>query len=410
MKESVKTGIFAAGALALAVTASVVEPERAMPDILSDQGAAFYPKFVDPQATRVIEVVDYDEATATARPLKVEFQKGRWIVSSHHSYRIDVGDRLAKTAAALMDLKKDNVRSDSVQEHAQFGVVDPLDPKAGGLSGRGKRVTLRDQRGDVLADFILGKPVEGKAGFRYVRVPGQKRTYIVKTDADPSARFADWVHADLLRIARNTIRKVTAYNYSIDETFGRLANVETIALTQSGGAWQSQDGEPVNKAMMETMANTLDTLRIVDVRPKPPSLAADLRKGQLALSLETAMSLRQRGFFLSPNGRLLANEGELAVETVDGVTYTLRFGEIASGGSDAKPTPGAGENRHLFVTVHFDPAKAAAHGGNAAAGERTARDLTDRFADWYYIISDADFRKLKLERKDGRPTAPRAET
>jgi hypothetical protein len=400
MRESIKTALFVAAALVLAVAAAVIEPERATSDVLSDQGSAFYPKFTDPQATRVIEVVDYDEATATARPLKVEFQKGRWVVSSHHNYRIDVGDRLVKTAAALMDLKKDNVRSDSVQDHAPLGVVDPLDQKVAGLAGRGKRVTLRDQHGDALADFILGKPVEGKAGFRYVRVPGQKRTYTVKTEADPSARFADWVNADLLRIARGNVRKLTEYNYSIDETMGRLTNVETVALTQSGGTWRSQSGEPVNKAAADTLVNTLDTLRIVDVRPKPPSLAADLRQGQLAMSLETAMSLRQRGYFLSPNGRLLANEGELAVETADGLTYTLRFGEIASGANDIKPAS-AGENRHLFVTVHFDPAKAAAYGGNATAGERAARDLTDRFADWYYVISDADFRKLKLKR---RPT------
>jgi hypothetical protein len=399
MSESLKTAAFALAAVVLAVAAAVVEPESATPDILSDQGEAFYPDFRDAQAPKVIEVIDYDEATATARPLKVEFQKGRWLISSHHSYRIDVGDRLVKTAAALVDLKKDNVASDSVQDHSQYGVIDPLDQKTAGLAGRGKRVTLRDERGDVLADFILGKQVEDKAGLRYVRVPGQKRTYVVKTDADPSARFADWVNAGILRIAKNDIRKINSYSYSIDETFGRLANMETVSLLHRDGKWVSQGGEPVRTSAVNSLANTLDSLKLVEVRPKPPTLAADLRKGQLAMSLETAMSLRQRGFFLSPNGRLLANEGELAVETKDGVTYTLRFGEIASSGMEAKPAAG-GENRHLFVTAHFDPAKAAAHGGASAAGERTARDLNERFADWYYIISGSDFEKLRLKRKD----------
>ena len=399
MNETVKTAAFALGAVVLAVAAAVVEPESATPDILSDQGAAFYPDFRDPQAPKVIEVIDYDEATATARPLKVEFQKGRWLISSHYNYRIDVGDRLVKTAAALVDLKKDNVASDSAPDHAQFGVIDPLDQKAAGLAGRGKRVTLRDARGDRLADFILGKPVEGKTGFRYVRVPGQKRTYIVKTDADPSARFADWVNAGILRIARSDIRKLNAYSYSIDEAFGRLTNMETVSLERRDGKWVSQGGEPVKTNVIDALVGTLDSLRIVEVRPKPPTLAADLRKGQLSLSLETAMSLRQRGFFLSPNGRLLANEGELVVETTDGVTYTLRFGEIASGGMEGKP-PAGGENRHLFVTAHFDPAKAAANGGNTSAGERAARDLNERFADWYYIISDQDFQKLRLKPRD----------
>jgi hypothetical protein len=412
MTESMKTAAFGCAALALAVTAAVVQPEKATPEILSDQGAAFFPKFTDPQAPKVIEVVDYDEGTATARPLKVEFQKGRWVIASHYNYRIDVGDRLVKTAAALIDLKKDSVRSDSAQDHAQFGVVDPLDQKVAGLAGRGKRVTLRDAHGDVLADLILGKAVEGKPGVRYVRVPGQKRTYMVKTEADPSARFADWVNAGLVRIARSSIRKITAYNYSIDETAGRMGEMETVVLTHAGGKWASPNGERVNGGRVEALVNTLDSLKIADVRPKPPALAADLRKGQLALSLETAMSLRQRGYFLSPNGRVLAKEGELAVETADGVTYTLRFGEIAASGPDVKPAAG-GENRHLFVTAHFDPAKAAANGGDAAQGERTARDLNERVADWYYVISGADFEKLRLHRKDalaGSPAPPRPES
>ena len=57
---------------------------------------------------------------------------------------MDVGDRLVKTAAALMDVKKDQVRSDSPLDHARYGVIDPLDQKVAGLAGRGKRVTLRD--------------------------------------------------------------------------------------------------------------------------------------------------------------------------------------------------------------------------------------------------------------------------
>jgi hypothetical protein len=319
----------------------------------------------------------------------VEFQKGRWILPANNNYPVDIGDRLVKTAAALMDLKKDLVRSDAVADHAKFGVVDPLDAKAASLAGRGKRVTLRDARKDVLADFILGKPAEGRAGFRYARLPGQKRVYAVKTDADPSARFADWVDAGLLRIAQTSLRRVVVNSYSIDERLGRLENVDTVTLTQEGGQWKMAGAEKLNSAAVNAMAATLDGLKIADARPKPPSLAADLRGGKLQMSLEAAMSLRQRGFFLTPNGRLLANEGELIAETVNGLSYVLRFGEVASG-----------DDRYLFVTVSFDAARAAKYGGDAAAGERAARDLTARFSDWYYVISGADFQKLRLKRKD----------
>lgn len=389
MKESVKTAAFAGTALCLALAAALVQPDSVAPALFSDQGKPFYPKFTDPQAARSIEVVDYDEGTATAIPLKVQFQKNRWVIASHHDYPVDAGARLSRTAAGLIDLRKDMVRSDSVLDHSKFGVIDPLETKSASLAGRGKRVTLRDAHGEVLADFILGKPVEGRPGMRYVRVPGEKRTYAVKTDADPSARFADWVNAGLLRIPSASMRRITINHYSMNASAGGAAGIETTVLTREGG-WKAASGEPLNMTAVNGLVNTLDNLRIVDVRPKPPSLAADLRTGQLRLSLETAMSLRQRGFFLSPTGRLLASEGELSVETSQGLIYTLRFGDVATSASDAKGAAGPGDNRYLFATAT----------PRAPAGERQAGEWNARFADWYYVISGKDFRALQLRHSD----------
>lgn len=380
MRESLRTGAFVAAAVALAVVAAVVEPETAAPRIMSDQGEAFYPDFKDPQAVKTIEVVDYDEPTATARPFQVAFERGRWVLASSHNYPLDAGERLVKTAAALMDLKKDQVRSDSPLDHARYGVVDPLDQKVAGLAGRGKRVTLRDARKDVLADFILGKPVEGKQGWRYARVPGQKRVYAVRTGADPSAQFSDWVNTGFLRIPTSSIRRVSVVSYSIDENLGRLDNLDAVKLERENGQWKLEGGGGLNKAAVGAMASALENLKIADVRPKPATLARDLRSGQLQLSLETAMSLRQKGFFITPTGRLLANEGEMTVETVGGVVYSLRFGELS----------GSGDNRYLFAMAS----------ARTPEGEARARELNGRFADWYYIISGADFQKLRLKRKD----------
>ena len=401
MTEALKTVAFAGAALVLAISAAVVQPEARVPSILSDQGQPFYPNFTDPQAPRTIEVVNYDEATATALPLKVQFQQGKWVIASHYNYRVDIGDRLAKTAAALMDLKKDMVTSDSPLDHAKFGVVDPLDEKASGLTGRGKRVTLRDAHGEILADYILGKPVVGKPGYRYVRVPGQKRTYAAKTDADPSAHFADWVNAGLLRIASASIRKVTINRYNLDPEAGRMSDMETTVLTQDKGEWKAANGAKLNMATVHTLAATLDGLKIVDVRPKPPDLAASLRHEEVQLTLETALSLRQAGYFFTPQGHVYSTEGDMTVETSTGLIYALRFGDVASG--DTK-SGAPSDNRNLFVMVHFDPAKAASYGGDGGAGERSARELNDRFAGWYYVISGKDFQNLRLGRA---PSAPR---
>jgi len=188
-----------------------------------------------------------------------------------------------------MDLRKDQVRSDMAQDHAKYGVIDPLDTKVSSLQGRGKRVTQRDEQNNTLADFVLGKSVEGKSGWRYIRVPGQKRTYAVKTEADPSARFADWVNAGLLRMPVANIRKVAVTNYMLDPLTGGLVGMENFALLQNNGEWKLESGEPIKDSAAKATAAALDNLKIVDARPKPPAMAQDLRAGQMRLSLETAL-------------------------------------------------------------------------------------------------------------------------
>jgi hypothetical protein len=385
MTETIKTAAFLAGAAALVIAAGVVQPERRTPSMFNDEGEAFYPKFRDAQAVKAIEVVDYDEPTATARAFKVEFRKSRWVIASNNDYPIDVGDRLVKTSAALIDLHKDQVRSELVQDHGKYGVIDPLDQKVSSLQGRGKRVTLRDAQKAVLADFILGKPVEGKAGWRYLRVPGGKRTYAVKTEADPSARFADWVNAGLLRMPAANIRKVTIANYAVNQLTGGLNQAETITLTQDAGKWKTTP-PTVKEETAKALASTLDGLKIVDARPKPPELARDLREGQMQLSMQTALALRPFGFLLTQNGRILASDGEMTVEMANGVAYQIRFGDVAAAG-----------DRYLFVTTSWDNGRATRYGDTGGAGEKAAHDLNARFADWFYVIGNADFQKLRLK-------------
>lgn len=399
-RDGILTGALLAAALILAAAASWFEPEARRPEIFSDQGEPLFPDFRDVLAVKAVEVIDYDEEQAVARPLKLEFRRGQWVLASHHDYPAEAGDRLVKTAGALLDLKKDLVVSDRIEDHAAYGVIDPLDMKVASLAGRGKRVTLRDERGRILADVVLGKPDAERPGHRYLRLPGQKRTYSVKTEADPSADFADWVEGNLLRLAAADIRRIVINRYSIDEGLGRLTNAERITLSREGNQWKAEGPRRLSRASIDGLVGALTRLRIVGARPKPKPLAEQLRSGRpLELSLETVMSLRQRGFFITPDGRLLANEGELFVETAQGLVYTLRFGEVTT--SAAGPAPASGEgaqagdqDRFLFVTVRFDPQRASASGADPSAGERLARTLTQRFADWYFVVSGKDFARL----------------
>jgi hypothetical protein len=421
MNELTKTLIFIAGAVVLAAAAVVIDPGTSTPEVFSDQGEVFFPQFTDPQAPKTIEVIDYDEATATARPLKVEFKDNKWRIPSHFNYPADAEKRLSQTAAALLELHKDIIISDRIEDHAEYGVVDPLDPKASSHTGRGKRVTLRDANDTGLADFIVGKAVEDKPGHHYMRVTNQRRVYAVKTSADISAKFEDWIETDLLKIIAGDIERIHINNYSINERMGTIDQVEKLEISKNDDKWRISGGGTPTTTKMNDLTGALDNLRIVDVQPKPENLGRDLKTtAGIQITQESFVSLQQKGFFIIPaTGQLFSNEGEIIVETKNGLQYTLRFGEIASGGSDEqKPAPAQGEEaaapeepksdqterRYLFITVNYSEALAKKYAGEGKEpdqkGSELANELRERFADWYYVISGADFGKLRPRKSE----------
>ncbi|MDZ7309621.1 MAG: DUF4340 domain-containing protein, partial [candidate division KSB1 bacterium] len=327
MNEKKKTLTFVGAAAGLLLLALITAPRRVTPTAFNDQGQPFFPDFKDPLAATSLEVIDYDEATGSARPFKVQLKDGKWTIPSHHNYPADGKDRLAKTAAAVIDIRKDDFRSDNISDHEACGVVDPLDEKAVSLKGRGKRVTLKGASEQVLADFIIGKPVEGRDGFRFVRVPGQKRVYAVRMNIDISTKFSDWIESDLLQVNRDDIKQVVLRDYSIDERRGLVNQRDVLVLDKKDNDWVANNmrsNEEVDKTKMNDFLTALDGLSIVGVRLKPAGLSQSLEKASSGVMLSQAdmLSLQSKGYYFTPSGQLLSNEGELQATTKDGVIYT----------------------------------------------------------------------------------------
>lgn len=471
MSELSKTGIFAAVALALASLATVSTRDRGVrTEAFNDQGQPFFPEFKDPLACTDLEVVDFDPSTATASRFQVKFENNRWVIPSHYDYPADARDRLSKTAAALMDLTKDTIRSDSPDDQEPMGVIDPLDAKSTALKGRGKRVTLRDASEKVLADFIIGEPIKDRTGQYYVRLPDQKRIYGVNLTAEPSTRFADWIETNLLKLQAAQLRKVEFDNYKVNLEQGyQKGEILDVEREDAAAPWTLAGGVPEGKQLDEDKLRALTTaladLKIVGVRTKPAGLTRDLKQTEdqkITLSTSAVASLQSRGFYMTRDGQLLSNQGDVRVYCDDGVVYTLRFGEVALGvgdeltrgesdedadakkdGAEGEAEPKsqpAGDNRYLMVTAAFDeslipapvdetrpadepPAPGelpenvmapdpieekakkekferdkAAHDAKVAEGRKRAQELTDRFAAWYYVTPGESFRSISLDR------------
>jgi hypothetical protein len=446
MNETKKTIWFAGTAVVLVIFALLLAPGRITPTAFMDQGEAFFPEFTDPNAAVTLEVFEYDESTGAARPFKVTFKNGRWTIPSHNDYPADGKDRLAKTAAGVIGIKKDDFRSDNVTDHEFCGVIDPLDETAIELAGRGQRVTLKGPEDNILADFIVGNPVEGREGFRFVRVPDQKRVYAVRMDIDLSTNFADWIETDLLEVEQSKIERVVLMDYSINERTHRIEQRDNLILSRDGTNWKANNmkaTQQVDSTLLQQLLTAIDSLTIVGVRPKPEGLSQNLKENPDDASISTGvrMSLQGKGFYFTREGDLKSNEGELQVRTSEGVSYTLRFGEVlygsglavSAGAEDEQDKTGSAENRYLFITTSFnesqfpEPPEAEfldfqskpdslltdadrtqrtihnqheAWKRNVERGRTISETLNNRFADWYYVISSASFDKLNLSRSD----------
>jgi len=412
MNEMRRTIYFAAAALVLAVLALATAPRQKLPEAFFDQGEPFFPEFTDPNRATSLEVVDWDEATGAAVPFKVTFSAGRWTIPSHHGYPADGKDRLARTAAGLIGITRDDFRTDNVADHEACGVVDPLDTASPSLRGRGRRVTIKGENDVVLADLIIGKSFEGREGFSLVRVPGQKRVYGARINVDISTKFKDWIEADLMMIDKDEIDRVELKDYSIEETTGRLDQRDNVVVTRSGEEWK-MTGVPAGKELdsykFSNLVRAVDELTIEGVRPKPEGLTASLSRATGGISITQAdmLSLQDHGFYFARDGRLMSNEGELQARSADGVVYTLRFGEVAfgqglavsAGAPGAERAPGAtGENRYLMITVSLDPA--VTDEKKLESARKRVDDLNARFARWYYVISAESYDNLHLRRRD----------
>lgn len=424
MNEGQKTAIAIGVALLTTLLAWVTVPRSHTPDAFEDRGTSFFPGFNDPTMARSLEVIDFDEETATAHPFKVQVQNGLWSIPSHYNYPADAEQQLSQISAAIISLKKDVVASENVSEQQRTGTLDPLDETLPAVRGRGTRVIIKGDNDRILADIIIGAALEGRPTFRYVRVSDQRRIYVAEVgDLNISTHFGDWVDRDLLKIMWDDVDEVIIRDYSLNEASESINNRDTIFIRKiqdEPPLWTLRDiqpGQHVNTFNMNLLVTTLDQLQIMGVRPKAPAIAASLSKmtSTIAISDDGLKELASKGFFLTSKGQF-SNEGELLVHTKAGLFYTLRFGEIAYGDvGDLTPAatslsstaaaaqkPGTARlgspNRYLTITASFDPA-GVAPGPERTVTERRAAALQARYAPWYYVISGQAFDRMRLSRR-----------
>jgi hypothetical protein len=183
------TGCYIAGAvLCLGLTAGYAWINQ--PAAIAEYGKVgqkFFAEFVDPTLATSLEVSTFDAKNVEPREFKVKkSDNGQWVIPSHHDYPADAESQLADTASSVIGVERGAMVTRWSADHAKYGVVDPNQDSLGvdEVDGVGQRLTLRGDNDSVLADFIVGKQVEGEFDQYYVRHPEEDEVYMTTLNVD----------------------------------------------------------------------------------------------------------------------------------------------------------------------------------------------------------------------------------
>ncbi len=494
MSEMVKSSIFVSLALVLVAIAGFVQYSSQW---ASETATTVGPDFSDLELTDIagLEIERFNETTAKLENFEVRRVDGVWSLPSHDNYPADAETtHLAEAATALinMQLMGESV-ADLPGKHPEYGVVEPSAENIA-LGGMGTRVVVTGADGSRLAELIIGNAEGTQPDLRYVRVPGQDLVYEAKIDTTSlTTNLEDWVEADLLKVNVFDIQSIAIDDYSIDEVRGARVQKDQMkfefdSAKPTNEQWslaEARLGESARQDAVANLAAALKRLQIVDIEKKPGDLIALLKGESAQVSQSTIRQLQSRGFFII-QGQLFSNEGEVHVQSNDGVMYVIRFGEVAenTGGIsglddavDAATAQAQQLNRYVFISAQFNESvlekpempeilkgdstgdstsgdasagdanadsqgsgdqntgdqntgdqntgdqtgnqnqdadleaqkrqaeidyntKMAAYNQKLESGREKANELTARFADWYYIISDDLFNEIKVARVD----------
>ena len=173
MNEIKRTLVFVAIAVVITAITYFTLPKSDVMSPADMVGQNLFPNFEDPLVATSLEVVKFDQTTATPASFMVKKEGNSWVIPPKN-YPADAEDQLAKAAADLIDLEVLSVAADP--EEAGVGArrhegpppalrsrrsVGSRAPRAGKASAPRE---LRDKDDAKLREAIVGKRARTRPG------------------------------------------------------------------------------------------------------------------------------------------------------------------------------------------------------------------------------------------------------
>ena len=205
-----------------------------------------------------------------------------WQVAERSGYPADF-EELRDTVVKLSRLKIGRSFAGDAESLARLSLLDPSDPNA---SARGKRITLKDAAGKILADLILGQirsAENGGSGGQYLKNADGDTVFLV----DAGFQFlktapAEWLEKEVLNIKAEAVQTVAC--------FAGDANTPVYTLVRPEKGQDAQlaplpEGRSVDAARIDQVLDAMAPLSLDDVQPAEGPAVASSGQTRLVYTL-----------------------------------------------------------------------------------------------------------------------------
>lgn len=224
-----------------------------------------------------------------ARKLELVQRDSKWQVKDT-GYPVSAS-KVKKALVGLINLSKLEAKTSNPTKYLLISVDGP-----GKKDGRGRQITLTGKDGTKLGQVVLGKVLTSKAGpgrdAQYVRLAGDKTSWLALGSVDASAALTSWVEPRFLRLDVDSV-----VSGSLKHADGETINVKRSGKLASGSSvFELLNVPEGRKARTSTTikftATDLVNLDLIDVRKQKtgttPSVVANI---ELDGGLKLALSL-----------------------------------------------------------------------------------------------------------------------
>ena len=259
-----QTGVLAFLALA-AMGATAISMQSGIQGFATDRrGEQVFPNILNRlNDVASITIRDYEKSFSVER-------RADSFVEKESNYPVKA-DLFRDLAVGIAMLAYEETKTATPARHGDLGLAEPgASPDA-----VGRQVTLRDGRGAIMANIIVGNrdaTVGGARGGLYMRMPDQPQTWVARGDLRVPAPHAAWFEINLANIGRDALAEIRLSGGGLDEIVAAAQNkADDLKLVNA-----PEDRTPDSSKIMR-LSFMVDPISFQDVRRQEGVPASDAR-------------------------------------------------------------------------------------------------------------------------------------